>query len=419
MAAALAQVKRAWGDRAVILRTRNFCEGGVLGVGGRNVVEITATDDAGAAAESGRTTAPSREPPLVEAARSRIGELGVTPARDVERDDGPSHRLAHEVEAIRDMVQQVLSETRRGRQPDLSDDLLAYYTRLIGQHVADEIARRLIDEVRAALIEEHPTGSFSAADVETHVADRIARMLPHGAPLTIGNGQRKVVALVGPTGVGKTTTAAKLAAQFKLRERRRVGLITADTYRIAAVEQLKVYASILDVPLEVVMSPQDMPAAMDRLASCDLVLIDTAGRSQRDASRLSELKRHLDAARPDEVHLVVAGNVSEAAALEVIRRFSVVAPHRLIFSKIDEAVTVGLILNVLAHIGPRISYLTTGQSVPNDIEPATGRRLAELILRRPVASSDAPPCAHSGPIARIHASDAARLDEGKALLRSA
>ena len=186
--------------------------------------------------------------------------------------------------------------------------------------------------------------------------------------------------------MGKTTTVAKLAANFKLVHGLRPGLVTVDTYRIAAVEQLRTYAEIIDLPLAVANSPGEMRRAIDGLGDVDVVLIDTAGRSPRDEVKVRELADFLTEAKPDEVHLVlsaVAGGRSLRAAVE---RFSVVRADRLILTKLDEADGLGGVLAVLGQADRPVSYLTTGQGVPDDIEPADRSRLAKLILGEEVVS---------------------------------
>jgi flagellar biosynthesis protein FlhF len=159
-------------------------------------------------------------------------------------------------------------------------------------------------------------------------------------------------------------------------------------YRIGAVEQLKTYAQIIDVPLEIVSSPEEMRVAVLGMADRDVILVDTAGRSQRDAIKIKELKCFFDAAPPDEVHLVLSSTASEAVLTEAIERFSEIGVGRVIFTKIDEAIGFGVILTCLQKANARLSYITTGQDVPDDIEVGEGRFLAELILRENTESSD-------------------------------
>ena len=206
-------------------------------------------------------------------------------------------------------------------------------------------------------------------------------MLPVAGPIHLTRrAGPTVIALVGPTGVGKTTTVAKLAANFSLREGRKVGLITIDTHRIAAVDQLQTYAQIIDVPLEVVTAPAQLRTAIDAMRDREVILLDTAGRSQNDRTKLNELKRFHDEARPHEVHLVLSGTCSRGALSETVNRFGAVGIDRVIFTKLDETVGFGAILSCLHQAKARLSYLTAGQDVPDDIEVGHGRRVAELIV---------------------------------------
>ena len=157
------------------------------------------------------------------------------------------------------------------------------------------------------------------------------------------------MALVGPTGVGKTTTVAKLAANFKLVHGLRPGLVTVDTFRIAAVEQLRTYAEIIDLPLAVANSPAEMRKAIDSLGDVDLVLIDTAGRSPRDEVKIRELADFLAEAKPDEVHLVLSAVAGERSLRAAVERFAVVRADRLILTKLDEADGLGGVLAVIGQ----------------------------------------------------------------------
>jgi len=180
--------------------------------------------------------------------------------------------------------------------------------------------------------------------------------------------------------VGKTTTIAKLAANLKLREKRRVGLITIDTYRIAAIDQLKKYADIIGSPLRVVNTPEDLRQAVATLQDYEYILIDTAGRSPNDTLKINELRAFLNAANPDEVHLVLSSTASQPCVELAVSRFGDVGVDKIIFTKLDEAAHVGVVLNVVRKLNKGLSYVTTGQDVPDDIEVGRGRRLAQLIL---------------------------------------
>jgi flagellar biosynthesis protein FlhF len=189
-----------------------------------------------------------------------------------------------------------------------------------------------------------------------------------------------VVMFVGPTGVGKTTTLAKIAANYLLNQKKNVGLITADTYRIAAVEQLKTYAEILGIPVKVAYSPVDIRDAVSEYSDKDLVLIDTAGRSHNNKSQFEELKAMINASGADEVYLVMSATTSIRNCREILVAYDFIKDYKLIFTKTDEAPVLGIILNVRYLTGKRLSYITNGQNVPDDIEVANVEKITKNLI---------------------------------------
>lgn len=290
-------------------------------------------------------------------------------------------KLTGDVNGLTRLVGELVQDARRARMDGLPEPLLAAYQLLVENQVAEDIASQLIEEIKREVPREKWE---SKRAMRGALASRIAHMVPTAGPLEVSPENRPyVVVLVGPTGVGKTTTIAKLAAQYSLRLNKRVGLLTIDTYRIAAVDQLKTYAEILNVPLKVVLAPDDLRAAIDELSDCDLVLIDTAGRSQNDAIRLNELKRFLDRANADEIHLVLSTTNNQANLVSAAERFCKLGVDRIIFTKLDESVGVGVMLNVIRRVNRKISYLTNGQEVPDHIQVGRPEDVANLILPFP------------------------------------
>jgi flagellar biosynthesis protein FlhF len=267
--------------------------------------------------------------------------------------------------------------------PDLPGELVSAYAQLLDDEVPEILARRLVRHVAEVL---EPEQVHRPERVSDTLRDAVESYIAIAPPIAAVPGARRVIALVGPTGVGKTTTVAKLAATFKLAHGYRPGLVTVDTYRIAAVEQLRTYAEIIDLPLAVANAPSEMRRAIDELGEVDLVLIDTAGRSPRDEVKIRELADFLAEARPDEVHLVLSAVAAERSLRAAVERFAVVRADRLILTKLDEADGLGGVLTVLGQADRPVSYITTGQAVPDDLEPAARTRLARLILGLEVVS---------------------------------
>jgi flagellar biosynthesis protein FlhF len=284
--------------------------------------------------------------------------------------------MQEELIAIRSMVSQVLERQPPSGPsddlPHLPQHLLDMYVRLIGQDLSEDLADQVVRGVRDELDDEQLADESKVRTAVLRHLARIVPVTPDAAYEPNADGRPVVIAMVGPTGVGKTTTLAKLAATFKLHHHLRVGLITADTYRIAAVEQLRTYANIIGLPLEVVLTPVQMREALDRLADrrsldgggCDVILIDTAGRSQNDTGRIDELRKFVEAAKPDQVHLVLSSTAGERVLLREAEAFSPLGIHRIVLTKLDEAVSFGMLINVIRKVGKQLSFVTTGQEVP-------------------------------------------------------
>jgi len=192
----------------------------------------------------------------------------------------------------------------------------------------------------------------------------------------------KIWSFIGPTGVGKTTTMAKIAAHFSLRFAKRISLITIDTYRIGAIEQLKTYARILRLPLEIASGRAELQEIIRRNCHQDLVLIDTAGRNPYQPGQLEELKDFLTVDPRVENHLVLSATTKDLDLAQIVQRFSLLPIQSYIFTKIDETEEYTSLFNQLLRYKRPLSYLTNGQKVPEDIELATKGRVASLVLSR-------------------------------------
>jgi flagellar biosynthesis protein FlhF len=303
--------------------------------------------------------------------------------------------VREELAAIKSMVGQVLQRQVASvthRTPSMPQALFDQYLALVSHDIPEELSEIIVNEVRERL----NAGELEdASRIRRAVVEHLADYLPVSpTPLTANspNGRPLTIALVGPTGVGKTTTLAKLAASFKLKAGRKVGLITSDTYRIAAVDQLRTYANIIGLPLQVVLTPADMRQAVHALSSqatgaangCDVILIDTAGRSQNDTMRIAELREFIDAAHPHEVHMVLSATAGQKVLAKEAAAFGSVGVNKVILTKMDEAASLGAVVSLLKQINRPVSFITTGQEVPDHLETAKAARLAELVLGGPV-----------------------------------
>jgi flagellar biosynthesis protein FlhF len=354
---ALEQIRQQMGSEAAVLHTRQVRDGW-MGWLGRTYVEVTAglRDDDGII-------------PM------NLNRQGI--------DSRPVPDLAPRL---------VLKDVRSLTDSGLPLQLQAYQMELLAAGVdADKVDRWLNTTVSfAASMGEAASGPMAAGTPWLeHLQRTVLRELRIGSPILTHPGERRVVALVGPTGVGKTTTVAKLAAGFRIEAKRRVGLLTIDTFRIAAVQQLKAYAEIMDLPMQVVEKPDEMQPALNRLGDVDLVLIDTAGRSPKSDARIDQLVELLRSAQPDETHLVLNSTSSAASTRLALKGFAPVRPTAAILTKLDEAPgTVG-VLSTLANSeqfsGMPLSYITNGQQVPDDIAPAEAEMLMSRLLTAKVS----------------------------------
>ncbi len=374
MAEALSQVKKEFGSDAVILNTRSLPKR--LG-SGRQLVELTAARQKQDLPVELRTgTIPMRSGR--EDQSQADGAATVMTGAGQSRMSGESSSLAAELSSLKSLVGELVQHHRRDGMSDAPKALFDAHQQLITNDVAEQLASELIEDLKRSLPKKSQEDPRA---IRRHLASSIAKMIPSVLPgeLSSLTGQR-VIALVGPTGVGKTTTIAKIAANYRLRQHKRVGLITIDTYRIAAVQQLQTYAQIIDVPIEVAATPMQFRGALSRLKDCDIILIDTAGRSQRDKAKNDELQVFFDIQKPDEIHLVLSTTSSPQVLKQSIERFRSTGFDRLILTKLDEAVGFGVILACLIKAKTKLSYLTMGQEVPDDITVGEGNLVARMIL---------------------------------------
>jgi len=409
---AVQAVRRDLGSDAVILETRSTRRGGFLGLFANTVIELRATTADQVRPRRSKesptpdiatsTTAreaylassiePARTPLGHEARREQTRSMAKAMLRDLESTpapapapavQGPGEGFREELDEIRGLVERVLKVQQHAapeQEPPVAEEVFDLYLDLLAQECSEELAADALNTVTSTLA---PDELADQQRVRHALVDHLATFIPvaDGSLLSTSPDDRPLtMALVGPTGVGKTTTVAKIAAAYRLRQGRTVGLITLDTYRIAAVEQLRTYADIIGVPMEVARSPEQLSEILERMSHLDVVLIDTAGRSQKDTDRIAELRNWLQVAQPHEVHLVLASTASRAVLMSEAEEFSEIGIDRVVLTKLDEAVSYGMLVEVTHRIGRKLSFLTTGQEVPDHIETARPSRLAELVL---------------------------------------
>lgn len=436
MATGLRLVRKELGPDALILSTKTV-KNGKLGLLGKSTIEITAAIDQNWASENETAPKPASTTKKTKKSLRKTSQGPVSPSHintqiggdDISIDYGsdesgndemkdarqlltsqfspavmPPHSegsLQNEVSELKNLVHllagQIVEPGSTGPPPDTNGNPLSINSasglreRLIHMKTsADPVVQLLSNHgilgETAATIAEFSREQLSENDLEDGgkirrlIIKTIENLLEVKPPIFDSTQKQKRIALIGPTGVGKTTTLAKLAANYLSSYSRSIALITIDTYRIAAVEQLKVYGEIMHLPVDVVISPEQLEKALNRHADKSLILIDTAGRSPKDSLSIQELANFLRSDFNIEKHLVLSAATRENELLDAIKLFDKVGVDRTIFTKVDECTRNGVILNVQIHNRAPLSYIANGQRVPEDLLQINKRSVAELIM---------------------------------------
>ena len=248
------------------------------------------------------------------------------------------------------------------------------------QLVDNEVLEKYADSIIQDFASE--SGNVPIDNILSKVYQKIVLKLGEIKPLTGGGNKPKIVFFVGNTGVGKTTTMAKLASKFMLDEKKSIAMVSVDTYRIAAIEQIKTYANILNAPMEVVYTPDEMKNAVEKHKNCDFIFVDTAGRSHRNDEQKKELEEIIASVEnyEREVYLVVSATVKYSDLKSISKTYDDMFPYKLIFTKLDETRGWGNILNLKLDTGKDLSYVTWGQNVPDDIGAVNPQIIAKKLL---------------------------------------
>ncbi|WP_298036596.1 flagellar biosynthesis protein FlhF [uncultured Desulfuromonas sp.] len=401
MKSALRQVKETLGAEALILSTRSVRRGG-MGRLGKPRLEVTAAVEAPPAEaqplvrSAGASAPPPRRAPIeedisyadiwknrrvidpleeeVEGLKGHLSSLNIEELRGEIRDLKKMFETASVpgAGARTDVPRSALegAASRKGWVATLADILSAY-------GLEGEVEEAM---VRIAMGKLTTRQKENPQVLKAFARQAIAHLVKVSGPLAFEGRGPRTVALVGPTGVGKTTTVAKLAADHLLRQGRRVALVTIDIYRIAAAEQLKVYGEIMDLPVDVAISPEQFRQQLAKHRDKELILVDTAGRSPKDGLGLEEMAAFLGEESGVENHLVLAANTREREISSAVQSFGRLPISSLLFTKLDECETLGALLNVQQKFPYPLSYVTNGQRVPEDLLLAEPKGIANLIM---------------------------------------
>jgi flagellar biosynthesis protein FlhF len=372
---ALSLIKRDLGPDAYILAQNKVTKKGNLNLSRAELFEVTAAVDRPVdLGESITSTMLAKKYSAAEeenqAEKREDHFLGLTAIKE------EIQPLRQEVEQIRRLL---LRSDSAGGGLEFRGLFLELYLNLVGNGVEADLSRRLIQSLQCQ-VSEAEVGE--ATILKRKLFQFLVASLTPPAPLKLEKGERKIVVLVGPTGVGKTTTMAKMASYYRLLEGKRVGMLTVDTYRIGAERHAQTYAEILELPFYPVYNAHDLEYRLSRLNDYELVFVDTTGRGTFDRAGIAALNDLLSVIPRGErvMFLLISATTKWADIRQIYDNFSVLQPDKLIFSKIDETCSLGNLFNLRMRSDMPVAYFTTGQRVPEDIEIASTKKFVRLVL---------------------------------------
>ncbi|WP_024831360.1 flagellar biosynthesis protein FlhF [Ruminiclostridium josui] len=372
---ALLKVKMDLGNDAIILSTKKVRQKGFKKYFTSPMMEVMAAIDDDSAKASKK-----------ELARSDSSLANdINPKNMLSQKEEKITQLENKVTKIETLLDRILDIIKpENKSADfvksdetakLSQVFQLLYNNLLKNEVDQDIAQKIIEEVA------EKSDARNINDASLAMLSVISSILGKAEPINFRqDGKPTVILFVGPTGVGKTTTLAKLAASFMLTNNKNVGFITADTYRIAAVDQLKTYAEILGIPISIAYSTEEISSQIENYSDKDVILIDTAGCSYRDKQKFEELQKIIEVCNADEVFLVLSATVSSKNCRDIIKNYGFIPNYRLIFTKLDETPVYGSILNTKCYSDKPLAYITNGQNVPDDIEVVNTEKISKNLL---------------------------------------
>lgn len=316
----------------------------------------------------------------------RLDDVELPPARGEEPEE--SHKLLVEkLDSLQNMIEKKLQaeeETPKppSEEPEENSEMVRFekllYNTMLDNEVNEKYANQIIDEMEKSSRDNQPF-DHALADVYQKMILKFGKAVP----IKKDGKKPRVIFFVGPTGVGKTTTIAKLASRFRLEQKRKVALLTADTYRIAAAEQLRTYANILEVPFRVIYSVEELQGGVKDFKDYDFILVDMAGHSPHNPALRESMNAFLNGLEEGterEVHLVLSATTKYKDLLNIVEAYKEIGDYKIIFTKLDETTTLGNLLNLKLHTGAGLSYITCGQNVPDDIEIFNPQKTVKQLL---------------------------------------
>ncbi len=370
---AIMMAKEELGGGAVIMNIRTTKPKGIFKLFRKPLVEVTAAVDE----KTPENPIPAPKPKREQAPNKVVKEEPVVKPVEEKKLDTLAEIIEKQISSEGALKEQESKKIEQEKEQRSEKVRTLLYNQFLRNEVDEKYAHMLVEDVTM------PSEKEEALDaVLANVYQRIVLKL--GQPQVIKLNQKKprICFFIGSTGVGKTTTIAKIASLFKLEKKAKVALVTSDTYRIAAVEQLKTYANILSLPIRVVYTPIEMEQAVKDYADYDLVLVDTAGRSPKNAQQMDELADLLSSVPVEqrEVYLVLSATTKYKDLKQIVSIYRDISDYRIVFTKLDETSCYGNILNIRLDTNAALSYVTCGQIVPDDLGMLNAQAIAKQLL---------------------------------------
>ncbi len=364
MKEAMRQIKKEMGEDAVILKSQVIPNSDLFSFRSKEKVEVLAALEPSDDMPTARMTSSIPNVESTGTQRQSSSEWEIELVRD-------------EIKTIRATLEEISHRMKYQSIPTMPRQLNLFYQSMLGSGLDEELVLDLTGQALGTLSGDQLDDRKVIADF---LGEKLAPMIPTQSYLHHEPAEPRIVAFVGPTGMGKTTTISKLLTHKKIFHGRRMAVITADTYRIGATDQIKRVAGIAKVPIVVAYKPSQMLKAIQRHQDKDVILIDTAGRSQHNIYHMKNLREFMGAAQPDEVHLVLAANTRLEDLKETADRFNQIQIHRYLFTKLDETSGYGNIVNLIKHREKPISFLGFGQRIPDEIRWAKSKEFARMLI---------------------------------------
>ena len=396
---AIEAAKKELGENVVIMNVKNTKKKGILGFFGGTMVEVTVALEA----ENDRmaqmfpvrkeTSGPLVPDSVWEKKESTVkNERPAAVNRAAVASDETGKAIVEKLDGLQILLQQQLMKAEEeekkedtkeeSKEEKMSDETMTFikllYNTMIENEVKDEYANELIDE-----IERKGKPDMQMDFILSNVYQKMILKFGQAKLIKPSENKPKIIYFIGPTGVGKTTTIAKIASKFCVEEKKKIALLTADTYRIAAAEQLRTYANILEVPFRVIYTPEEIVQAVNEFRDADYILVDTSGhahQNQEQKDAIMEFINATDETLEKEVFLVLSATTKYRDLTSIADAYKEIEGFKIIFTKLDETTALGNLYNLRLYTGAQLSYVTCGQNVPDDITPFNPQSTVKQIL---------------------------------------